>query len=365
MQRATYLAQLYESVSSIPPDIQQCLLTIAQYGCDADQVKRWYNLVRSHFGVGDVESPTALSHQTPRPIARAGERKIEPSLAGGMKTEMPVTPDLRSQSQFSDPAMWTTPPLQLANHGHFTGLGDISGTVAPQPVENLFDPSTPLPQNVVFTGHGLMPAPEGFSSESFSSDFMARSPSMPLLESFDETPQTVAADLSPRPKTIAPSSILKSSPKQAKPARKRRKLAQKETPSKVESGTMEPPPRPRRPSVPFRSNEQHVGHLQTPETPGPDNKQATASDSSITQSASRYRPLPQVPVQGSPSPFEDLYIPGQLHQPSLDFFPSIAQPPTPASQRRASTTAQTTAEQNEQPPLYRSPYRDAEHVSFC
>ncbi|KAF2171998.1 hypothetical protein M409DRAFT_50599 [Zasmidium cellare ATCC 36951] len=288
MQRATYLAQLYESVSSIPPDIQQCLLTIAQYGCDADQVKRWYNLVRSHFGVGEMESPTALSHQTPRPIARARERKIEPFVAGGPKTELPVTPELRNQSHFPDPATWTSPPLQLANHDHYAGLNDLSGTIpSQQPGGNLFDPSTPLPQNVVFTGHGLMPAPEGFSSDGFNSDFMARSPSMPLLESFDETVQTAAATLSPRPKTIAPSSVLKSSPEQAKPPRKRRKLAQKETPSKVETGTMEPPPRPRRPSVPYRSNEQPVTPLQISEIPGPESQRTLGSESRTSHSAPR------------------------------------------------------------------------------
>ena len=52
MERATALSNLnlLESVSSIPPDIQQCLLTIAQYGCRPDQVQRWYIMVREHFG---------------------------------------------------------------------------------------------------------------------------------------------------------------------------------------------------------------------------------------------------------------------------------------------------------------------------
>lgn len=359
MQRATYLAQLYESVSSIPPDIQQCLLTIAQYGCDADQVKRWYNLVRSHFGIGEVESPTALSHQTPKPISRTRERKIEPVPRDGLKAEPPVTPNLRNQDHFQTPVSWTSPPLQLGNHDHYSGLGEYPGTVMPQQlVGNLFDTSNPLPQNVVFTGHGLVPAPGSFNTNSFNSDLMARSPSMPLLEGpFEETLQSTAIQSSPRPERVAPSSVLKSSPQRSKPAKKRRKLAQKTTPSTVGAGTMEPPPRPRRPSVPFRSNEQPIRHLQMSDNHRLESSQSLSLESNTSRPSSGYRPLPQVPVPGSPSPFEDLYIPGQLHQPSLEFLTTMVQPPRPSSQHSQME------ETSEQPPLYQSPYRDTEHIA--
>ena len=49
-ERATALAHFFESVQSIPDDIQHCLLTIAQFGCHPDQVRNWYIIVRNHFG---------------------------------------------------------------------------------------------------------------------------------------------------------------------------------------------------------------------------------------------------------------------------------------------------------------------------
>ncbi|CAK4034197.1 Hypothetical predicted protein [Lecanosticta acicola] len=68
MERAAWLATLYESVSSIPPDIQQCLLTIAQCGCDPGQVERWYSIVRHHYGVPSM--PELVSPTSPSPIER-------------------------------------------------------------------------------------------------------------------------------------------------------------------------------------------------------------------------------------------------------------------------------------------------------
>lgn len=38
-------------------DVQQCLLTIAQFGCYPDQVKQWYINVREHFGAAPPEAP--------------------------------------------------------------------------------------------------------------------------------------------------------------------------------------------------------------------------------------------------------------------------------------------------------------------
>lgn len=331
MERATYLAQLYESVASIPPDIQQCLLTIAQYGCDPDQVKRWYNLVRSHFGVGEVQSPGALIHQASRPISRARDH--------GPKTEPPATPHVGTQ----DPApVWNTPAPAPALASNVQYLGDVNSQ---HPIENLFDPSTPLPQSVVFTGHRLLPARGDLPPEGFNPELIAKSPEMPLLSPFDVKFNPPPAALSPRPKTVAPSNLRRSPPQKPKPAPKRRKLAKKPAASE-EKRVMEPPKRPRRPSVPFRSNE---WPFQLPE--------AVVGKRPASTPAHHYRPLPHVPVhQGSHSPFEDLYIPGQLHQPPPGFSIAPVQLSGPMKEERRASNGGLAEGPGDALPVYESPY---------
>jgi hypothetical protein len=41
-------------------DVQQCLLTIAQFGSSPDEVKQWYISVREHFGAAPPSQGTSL-----------------------------------------------------------------------------------------------------------------------------------------------------------------------------------------------------------------------------------------------------------------------------------------------------------------
>jgi hypothetical protein len=54
MAQPTALRNFIETIDNIPPDIQKCLLTIAQYGCRPDQVQRWYTIVRECFGADNT-----------------------------------------------------------------------------------------------------------------------------------------------------------------------------------------------------------------------------------------------------------------------------------------------------------------------
>lgn len=194
MQRATYLSQLYESIANIPPDIQQCLLTIAQYGCDPSQLDRWYGIVRQHYGVSwtqPAQDQTGLQY----------------ILQGSNQTELPHS----SHSGSND-----------------TSLAMLSPSVSPK-LEEYADPLS------ASNGTGTM-AVEYVPAVQASSDFSA--------------PATALANRPLLPKAVPITCVVASSTKRPTRIGKRRK-ASRNNPS-----SSQPPVRSDRPVTLYRNDRQ-------------------------------------------------------------------------------------------------------------
>lgn len=185
MERAAALSNLnlLESVSSIPPDIQQCLLTIAQYGCRPDQVQRWYIMVREHFGceapppVGNLYEHEIVVTPLPQSTAPESRTLVAPhsrgsSIASTNKNPHGLGLNLESARPTSRPEYQITPssdrggvsvisPVSIASRADsapelaMVPLNPAMSTPQPTPGTMTFPDCTPNTGTFVFNAPGF------------------------------------------------------------------------------------------------------------------------------------------------------------------------------------------------------------------